>query len=500
MSVVKKIVIFGGGTSGWLAALYLVKNLRTPIPVKLIEDTSIGPIGVGEGTQPFTAKFLYDCGLPLDSWMKDCNAVFKLGVEMVGWADQTYFVDNDNLSNHFITPEFFTSDYFVGKDPQEFIDWLPSYNLAKGNKSQKINPDLDCGINIQPPGCAVHFSASEIVKVIKNHIINDIEYVDTKIIEVKSEDREIKGLVDINGNTHTADLYIDCTGFKGILIGETLKTPFVSYTDYLPCDRAIAIPSKYQDPEKECHPYTRATTMSAGWRWTIPIFNRIGNGYVYSSKFISDDDAEKELREAIGEFDAPALKLKMKCGRHQNITGPNVCAIGLSAGFVEPLEATGITFTTAAIRNLTVALNSFNNVWGPYARHFSEEKFKGMVTEILAFVWAHYHFSKRDDTPFWKNIRSQQIDDLPEDARKILNAFYPEPCRRVMYDENSFFHTVHWFSIINAGGGYKEVVPYLSEDQEKYGKYFTESVKARIELAKEIFPDHYEYLKNRYSK
>ena len=496
---VRRIIVLGGGTSGWASAAYLVKNLAIPTEVVLIEDASLGPIGVGEGTQPYTAQFLYQCGIMPEQWMKDSNASFKLGVELTGWNDEPYFVDNDSSDNCHIAEDFYTSDYFINRDPKEFSEWHPAYRLAKENKSLKLEAHLDLNFGMGRDGYgAVHFAAHDIIKTIKSLILDKITYVDTKITQVQQNDHGITKLIDSNGVEYTADLYLDCTGFKAMLIGETLKVPFDSYENLLPCDRAIAIPTQYKDPETECHPYTKSTTMAAGWRWTIPIFNRIGNGYVYSSKFISDEDAEKELRDAIGEYDAPANKLKMRCGRHVDVAHKNVCAVGLSAGFVEPLEATGITFTTAVVKSVTDLLNMYGNLWNQEVRTHINRGFYEMAMEILTFVWVHYHFSSRNDTPFWQHIRSQKIEQLPKDVQFILNSFYPTPGRFMFFSPASMFNTVQWFSVLHAGGAYKDTTYPLTENQEKYAKFFLDTQSRRVELAKELFPNQYEYLKEWY--
>lgn len=498
---VKHIIIFGGGTSGWLTAAYLINNLKIPTKITLIEDSSLGPIGVGEGTQPLTAHFLHQCGIPPKLWMSPSQASFKFGVELVGWNDEPYFVDNDTVNNAVISEDYFTSDYFLNKDPKEFRDWHPAYQLAKENICPKIEGSMDVNFGSGEAGYgAVHFNAYEIIKTIKNILGNKIEHIDTKIENIEKDMYGVTKLVDDKNNSYSADLFIDCSGFKSLLLEKTLGSPFISYADYLPCDKAVVVPTQYTDPEKECFPYTRATTMTSGWRFTIPIFTRVGNGYIYSSKFISKEDAEKELRQSVGEFEATARHLDMKCGTHKEIAVKNVCAVGLSAGFVEPLEATGITFTTAVVRSIVDLLNMSGNVWNQQVKDLINRGFYEMTTEIVAFVWAHYHFATRRDTEFWKNIGKQRIEDLPEDVQFVLSNFYPTPSRYVYFSPSSMFNTVQWFSVIHAGGGYTNIKNDLTDKQEIYGKYFKDMHQARIDLAKKVFPNQYQYLKDWYAK
>ena len=481
LNKVRRITIFGGGTSGWLTAAFLTKNLIVPTEITLIEDSSLGPIGVGEGTQPLTAKFLSYCGIPPRAWMKQSNASFKYGVELVGWNEEPYFVDNDNPNNTVMAEDFYTSDYFIDKPYSEFANWHPAYRLAKQNICQKFDDYLDVNHQMGTKDFgAVHFSAYDIIKTIRSLIEDKIIYVDTKITKVETDENGISALKNDSGDTFTADLYIDCSGFNSILLEQNLKVPFKSFNNWLLNDSAVMIQTQYKNRETECFPYTKATAMDAGWRFTIPIFTRVGNGYVYSSKHISPEDAEQELRKSIGEYVAPAKHLKMKCGAHQEIAHKNVVAVGLSAGFVEPLEATGITFTTAVVLSLTAALNNSKNVWGNQARVAINKEFADMSLEIFTFVWAHYHYSSKSDTPYWQEIRKQKLENMPEFVKQILGEYLPRPKKFLLMTDTSMFNIVQWFSMLHAGGAYKDIKSNLTEKQKKYAEYFIESNNKRL--------------------
>ena len=498
---IKKITIFGGGTSGWLTAAFLVKNLKVPTEIVLIEDSDQGPIGVGEGTQPFTAKFLSQCGILPHMWMKDSNASLKYGVELIDWNDEPYFVDNDNQDNAVIAYDFYTSDYFIDKPYAEFAKWHPAYRLAKKNISQKFSNYLD--VNHRMGGeefGAVHFGAYDIIKTIKELILDKITYVDTKITDITVSEDGIDSLISKDGNKYTSDLFVDCTGFASILLEKKLKVPFVDYTKWLPNDSAVVVRTQFTNPQEQCHPYTKATAMDSGWMFTIPTYKSIGNGYIYSSKFITDEDAETELRSKIGEHVAPAKHLKMKCGYHKQIAVKNVCAVGLSAGFVEPLEATGITFTTAVASDIAGVLNNSGNIWGEQQKTVINKNFQFMSDEILAFVWAHYYFSSKDNTEYWRSFKLQNIDNLPEVPKQILNLFLPIPKRFLNIAPNSMFNVVQWFSVLHAGGAYKDVRSNLTKEEERYAEYFLESQTKRLDLAEEFFDNHYDYLTEWYNQ
>jgi hypothetical protein len=499
---IKRIVIFGGGTSGWLTAAYMTKNLNFPCHITLIESKVMGPIGVGEGTQPFTSRFLYEAGLTPQQWMKPSYAAFKYGVLLSGWNKEPYFVDNDFVENHIIGPGFYAHDYFIHKSNEEWVKWQPACRLAMANKSPKL-AGFDHALSLRSfsEWGAVHFSALDMVDTIHDLIKDRIDYFDTKIVEIKTNDDGIECLIDEQGRKHTADLFIDCTGFEAELINKSLKVPFIDISSILPCDSAVAMPTQFKDPVNECHPYTKATTMTAGWRWTIPTFKQIGNGYVYSSKHISPEDAEKELRDSIGEYDVKARHLKMRCGASEKVAYKNVIAVGLSAGFVEPLEATGITFTTKIVEALTNGLNHHSGIWNRNIIDAFNGAYTNMVVEIVGFVWAHYHYSDRDDTPFWKEIRNQKIEDAPTYIQEMFSNFYPTMHRQFYLDERtSGFHTGHWFSMLHANRVYDNVEkPKLSEAELKYAEYYVKTKTAEVDYAIEYFPNHYEFLKEWYA-
>lgn len=491
----KKIIVFGGGTSGWLTVAYLTKNLSFPCEIMLIESTDIGPIGVGEGTQPATAKFLYDCGIDPKTWMKPSQASFKLGVEFVGWTDSPYFVDNDFIENTVISTDMFSIDHFIGKDNKEFVDWLPAYQLAKANKSPKLaGLDTNFAHTGNRQFGAVHFSAYDIVDAIKNIVLDKITYVNTTITEVTLSDSGIDNLIDNVGNVYKADLFIDCSGFKSLLLGQNLQVNFTSVNDILPCDKAVVLQTQFTDPAVDCFPYTRSTAMTAGWKFTIPIYSRIGNGYVYSSKYITPEGAEQELRNSVNNFNAPAKHLNMKCGIHDQVAFKNVMAVGLSAGFVEPLEATGITFTTRAAELLTEGLNSTNGIWNQPVKNRINELYDLMFWEIVAFIWCHYKFSTKSDSNFWNKVRDTSIDDLPIKVKSIIQKFIPEMHRDFIITPLSSFHIGQWFSVLNAGGVYKDKQFNLPADKAKYAEFFIKNQTFRTELIKEMFPNHWEYL------
>lgn len=497
---VSTICVFGGGTSGWLTAAYLLAKIPSHIKITVVESSTIGIIGVGEGTQPYTAQFLREANIPEHIWMKAADATYKLGVEFEGWHSKgNYFVDNDAYETHLLAEHTLTHKYWSNRPSEEFFNWLPSYQLAKANTSPKLNTskyDFTYGL-IAPSWDAMHFNAYKIGESIKNHIKDRVTLYDVVIKKVEHDENGVKHLVTENDEIIRADVYIDCTGFRSMLLEETLEEPHVPIDHLLPNDSAVAIPTQYIDPKAECHPYTKATTMKNGWRWTIPTYSRIGNGYVYSSQHCTPEQAEQELRDAIGEYKAEARHLKMKCGFKRQVAKNNVLAVGLSAGFVEPLEATGITFTTKAVEFFVSALAENNGVMNHEVRQSVNSKFYMMFSEIVNFIWLHYHYANRNDTDYWREVTSQP---MPDHVRNVHNDFVPTPPDFVFKDEAySMFHSGQWFEMLHGSEAYKGVLNMTNKDYDAYAKIFIDN---RAHLTKQIiekFPNHWEYLNGIYT-
>jgi len=496
MPSISKIIIAGGGTSGWLTAAYLVKNLNYPVEITLIESTQLGPIGVGEGTQPYTTTFLRACGLEPKDWMPYSDASYKLGVEFIGWNDQPFFVDNDSIKTH-DTGKGLNHLAWVSKNSEEYFKWLPAYRLAKNNISPKLTESLDFVVGSTNSAEAVHFNAIKIAETLRNLTKDKIKYYDANILKVLQDDNGITGLELNIGHTLTADLYIDCTGFKSLLLEQTLNVKHIDINEILPCDKAVAIPTQYKDPVAECHPYTKSTAMTAGWQWTIPTFTRIGNGYVYSSKHITADQAEQELRDSIGEYKNSALHLDMKCGYKETVAVKNVLAVGLSAGFVEPLEATGITFTTKTVEIFTHYINQFNGEFNIPVKNSINKMFVDMVCEIVAFVFLHYYTSTKRDTNFWKQFDNVK---LPQQIKDAYNEFIPGPSTKLTKQGKfEMFHSGQWFQLFNSNGTYKNISCTLNDKELLFHKIHQEMLTKRTDIQIEEFPKHYNFLKDWYS-
>jgi tryptophan halogenase len=498
---IKNICIVGGGSSGWIAASYLSHNIPQNIKITLIESSDIGTIGVGEGTQPFTMPFLRDCGLSPENWMKSSDATYKYGVEFTGWSKDPVFVDNDTQEMAIMGPGIMYHEYWRAKkgiNRKEFARDLPSYKLARNNKAPKMG---DSRLDYTPGFSgytwdAVHFNATALGDTLKEKCINKIIHIDDTIINIPTNDDGVVHLETKNSGNIKADLYIDCSGFNSILLEGALGVNFNRIDDLLLCDSAVAIPKAYTDKRKEMHPYTKSIAMDSGWRWVIPTYSRIGNGYVYSSKHITSEEAEDILRKEIGEFEAEANHIKMKTGIHDYIAYKNVYATGLSAAFAEPLEATGITFSTKAIQNLMDELIRTDGDWNKEVANNLTQEYHMQVQEIVDFIYLHYYFAEKRDTPFWEDVHNVPI---PPSAQKIIDMFVPEPPNQLTEKPYfTMFHVGQWFELFYGFGVYDNKPGNASEDIIKYGDWMRDFYNYRTDKLLDIMPNHYEYIKELY--
>ena len=307
------------------------------------------------------------------------------------------------------------------------------------------------------------------VKLIKDNVVSaDLD-----------EKGYVKHLITKDNGNIEGDIFIDCTGFSAILLDKIYDVQWHSIEHMLPNNNAVVVRKKYTNPQQECHPYTNAKAMNAGWRWTIPTYHDISYGYVYSDKYIDKDDAEKELRESINEWDTSALHVPFKAGIRSTIAHKNVIAAGLSAGFVEPLEATSLAFTCTIIGDLNRILFETGDVWEEKWEGFLNKKFNAVFTEIANFIFMHFYASTKNDTEYW---RDRHLVEIPENCKNVYNAFKdapmdPESFQKLMMAKVPLFKFLtppapmfsagHWFQLLYSYGWYQNVNPDISKDALK---------------------------------
>lgn len=406
---IRKIVIVGGGTAGWFSASFLSRLLNASgdnaCEICLIEASDIPTVGVGEATIPPILQFLKTLGVPETQFMRACQATFKLGIKYAGWTDEG-------------PDSYFYHPFFAGASTRlfEFSNlwlWKRLNGHATGRYDHECHAPTTFAENHRAPKTAAsqdyqaplpyayHLDAGLMADYMKQCFRDKIRHlVDTVDDVVMAADGSISHLVTSAHGPLYADLFIDCSGFQGLLINKTLREPFVSYDDCLLNDRALAAQIPYAD-ETGRPPYTTARAMSSGWCWDIPLFHRRGAGYVYSSAFISDEQAEDEFRRQLGQTgeDVEMRRIRMRVGRHRNLWVKNCVAVGLAGGFIEPLESTGLDLI---YRGLTTLQHCFpDKSFNTKVVDIYNERMAHYYDAIRDFIVLHFCITTRRDTPYW---------------------------------------------------------------------------------------------------
>jgi tryptophan halogenase len=403
---VKRVVIAGGGTAGWVVAAALGRLLGTLLDITLVESEEIGTVGVGESTIPTARTFHRLLGIDEREFMRETQSSFKLGISFEDWA---------RLGDRYIH-----SFGVIGKstwmgDFHQF--WLEAQERGWGGeigdycfelqaaKASKFATAPDATINY-----AYHLDAGRYARFLRKFSeAAGVKRVEGKIAEVRQhpETGYITGLALESGAVVEGDLFIDCTGFRGLLIEQTLKAGYEDWTRWLPTNAALPLQTASVGPAL---PYTRAMAHTAGWQWRIPLQHRVGNGLVYCSEFMSDDEAHGVLHAGIeGEILVEPRPIRFRAGRRLKVWDKNCIAFGLSSGFVEPLESTSIHLFMIGVTRL-VQLFPFGGVTESLVERYNELS-RTELERVRDFIVLHYKLTERDDTPFWRHCRDMAIPD-----------------------------------------------------------------------------------------
>ena len=416
-----KTVILGGGSAGWITACLLAQEWGGE-RITVIESPEIGIIGVGEGSTP-QLKFLFDhLGIAEAEWMAACDATFKLGIRFTGWSDRpgfgSYFHPFPSPVDLHTEPGFTHNCLLARRGfqvPAHPDGWFLAAKLAADGK--RPHPAANFPF---PPSYGYHFDAHKLGGFLREWAVaKGVTHLARKVGDVElAENGDVAALVLDDGARVAGDIVVDCSGFRSLIMQQALGERFVSYADALWGDRAVVLPTA---APAHFHPQTESTAMSAGWRWTIPLTSRTGNGYVYSSRHISDADAEAELRAATGVGDDVAARvLPMKVGRVERSWHRNCLAAGLAQGFVEPLEATAlhIVITTA----LDFARSYEAGGFTPQHRDAFNAGIAGRYDGIRDYIVAHYRMSQRRDTAYWRECAANQ--NLSDPLKGMTTAWF----------------------------------------------------------------------------
>ncbi len=419
---ISKIVIVGGGTAGWMSAALLSKYL--PIPdsqITLVESEAIGTIGVGEATIPHIGNFNQMLGIDEATFIRETQATFKLGIEFVDWGalGERYI---HPFGEYGIEMDYLPFHHFWGRlrasgNNTPLADYCLNIVAARSGKFMRPIEDPTSLASRIP--YAYHLDATLYAGFLRRFAErHGVKRIEGKVVgtALQSDTGHIEHVELESGDQIEGDLFIDCSGFRGILIEGALEAGYEDWTDVLPMDRAVAVQSSTVEPPK---PYTIATARAAGWTWRIPLQHRVGNGHVYSSQFMDQETATQILLSNIdGEPLADPKQLRFTTGRRKTFWKGNCIALGLSAGFLEPLESTSIHLIQDAITRL-VAFMPDRSFSPRNAKEYN--RIMGLSYErIRDFILLHYVATRRDDTPFWQYMRNLKIPEIMAHRMDLL--------------------------------------------------------------------------------
>lgn len=491
---IKNIVIVGGGSAGWMTAAAL-SSLLSPDAVKitLIESEQIGTIGVGEATIPDVINFNAMLGISEQDFLRATNGTFKLGIEFINWGKlgESYFhpfgthgVDMQGIDFH-----QFWMRYRQANPTSEIEDF--SLSAIAGKSHKFAMPSGDPRSVLSQLRYAYHFDATAYARFLRDYAEQrGVTRVEGKVvnIDVDGESGFISNVGLERGEQISGDLFFDCSGFRALLLGQTLDVDFTDWAHWLPCDTAQAVACERTGP---LLPYTKSTAKSAGWQWRIPTQHRTGNGHIYSSNMMSDDDAIESL---LGDLDGPVLgaprKIKFRTGHRAKFWEKNCIAIGLSGGFLEPLESTSLYLIQEGISKFISLFPGADmpvSIQNEYNRQLVQ-KFE----QVRDFLILHYKATERDDSPFWNYCRTM---DVPESLTQKMELF--REAGRIFRYEDELFSKPSWIAVLIGQNVYpRSVDPIVGSLNEQEIARSLSSMKAAMTSAAANMQTHETFLKN----
>jgi tryptophan halogenase len=445
---IRRIAIVGGGSAGWIAASVLARALPgSGCAITVVESPEIGTVGVGEATIPPILDLLRFLSINEADFIRHTRSTFKLGIKFRDWQriGQSYWHPFGTFGAPVNRRPFFHVWHRMGD-----TGMTPQFNhfslcAALGDAGKFRFPDPDASNPAAGLRYALHFDAGLVARYLRAYAekLGVVCLQRTVAEATQRADGLLDELIFTDGSRLRAELFLDCSGFRGLLIEQTLKTGYVDWSDHLPCDRAVAIPTELASPRA---PYTQASARTAGWRWRIPLQHRAGNGYVYSSAHLGDEQALEDLLREVGEKTlAEPRYLRFLAGRRKRFWNRNCIALGLASGFLEPLESTSIHLVMSALFKLLEHFPDLSfdaaNI-DSYNRELVEE-----MESIRDFIILHYCLTKRDDTPFWSYCRTMP---LPESLSQRIELY--RRVGRIRPQPRELFTDMSWFYIFEGMG------------------------------------------------
>ncbi len=487
----RKIVIIGGGTAGWMTAAALSRFLDKSWSITLVESDEIGTVGVGEATIPMIQNFNAALGIDEAQFVRETQGSYKLGIEFVGWGrPDSRYIHAFGLVGRGLGLLPFQHYWLRAKSlglAAPFGDYVLNNVACTENRFAHVQRAPD---SVLPPLVyAYHFDAGLYAAFLRRYAeARGVHRHEGKIEHVTRdpENGDVTLVRLADGPAVSGDLFIDCSGFRGLMIEGALKTGYIDWSHWLPCDRALAVPCESVRP---LLPYTRSTAHAAGWQWRIPLQSRIGNGHVFCSSFMKEAEAEAILLNNLdGKQIADPRLIRFQTGMRRQFWNHNVVAIGLASGFLEPLESTSIHLIQTGINRLLDYLVAGQPT--PAERNHFNRRASYEMERIRDFIILHYHANHREGEPFWDYVRTMEI---PDSLREKLDMF--RAGGRVIRDQDELFDVPGWVQVMIGQGvepqGWHPLADQL--EPEKLDQFLT-TVRHAFERDIARLPDHAAYI------
>ena len=489
---IRKIVIVGGGTAGWMAAAALSALLQKgAVDICLVESDEIGTVGVGEATIPPLIAFNKMLGINEDAFLAASMGTFKLGIEFVNWGakGERYFHPFGPHGQDFQGVHFHQL-YLREARRRETPDirfW--SMSAAAAELGRFARPGPNARLPLSQLAYAFHFDAGLYARFLRSYAERaGVRRVEGKIVDsaLDPESGHIRSITLANSTKIDGDLFIDCSGFRGLLIEEKLGTGYDDWSKWLPCDRAVAAPCKLVGPPD---PFTRSTALSAGWQWRIPLQHRMGNGIVYSSAHLDSDEAEALLVANLeGEVLAEPRHLRFTAGRRRRMWNGNVVSLGLSSGFVEPLESTSIHLIQSGIAKLLALFP--DRRFNPAERDEYNRQMETVFEDVRDFVILHYKATRRDDSDFWNDCRTMEVPDSLAGKLELWRSK-----GRLFREGYELFGTASWVAVLLGQGVLPaETEPAADAIDPEMASDALEKMRLSYRQMAEHMPGHAEFI------
>lgn len=488
----KTITIVGGGTAGWMTAALLSKLLTRGFAIQLVESDEIGTIGVGEATIPAIRTYLGLAGIDEFEMMRATQSTYKLGIEFVDWrAPGTSYIHGFGKIGQdllWLHPHQFWLK-FAGRGQARHFDHY-ALNCLAARKNRFAHPDPR---NPQSPAAdidyAFHMDASLFAKFLRGQSeARGVKRIEGRIGEarLRGEDGFVEALVLSDGREVGGDLFVDCSGMRSLLLGDALGVGFESWDKWLLCNRALAVPCESVTP---LTPYTRSTARTGGWQWRIPLQHRIGNGQVYSSSYISDEAAAEQLMTNLdGRPLADPRPIRFQPGKRHRAWEKNVVAVGLSSGFLEPLESTSIHLIQTAILRL-IALFP-----GAGFRDADREEYNRQTDfefrDVRDFIIAHYKVTEREDTPFWRYLKHMEVPDSLAERLELFRS----SARFFVHGKAELFREESWVQVLIGQGLPMRYDPMTDMIPDEQALSYLRDMEEVIAECADGLPDHAEFI------